>query len=287
MVVLLAGCSTRVAAPVDEKGRSLRAPAIQYRTVVAGDTLYSIAWEIGKDYRQLAAWNQIRAPYTILPGQRLRLAPVSGSSAKPQQTGARYHTVRKGDTLYSIARTAGVDYSSLAAWNGIRAPYTLRPGQRLELRAKSDDTAERPGLRKSRKTYRSATKKTGFSRGKVRWSWPVKGKILRRYNARGGNKGLDIAGKQGRSIRAAGAGRVVYRGSGLRGYGNLVIIKHNEEFLSAYAHVGRIYVKEGDVIKQNQQIAEIGSSGTNRTKLHFEIRYRGNPVDPLRYLPKR
>ena len=286
IVVLLAGCGGRVAAPVDEKGRSLRASTTPYRTVVAGDTLYSIAWEIGKDYRQLAVWNQIHSPYTILPGQRLRLTPTSSLARKPQ-TGLRYHVVRKGDTLYSIAREAGVDYRTLAARNDIRAPYTLRPGQRLKLQSKSDFSVERPGSKKARKTRRSATKKTNIPRGKVRWKWPIKGKILRRYNARAGNKGLDIAGKRGQSIRAAGAGRVVYQGSGLRGYGNLVIIKHNEEFLSAYAHCDRIYVKEGDVIKQNQQIAKIGSSGTNRTKLHFEIRYRGNPVDPLRYLPKR
>jgi lipoprotein NlpD len=110
--------------------------------------------------------------------------------------------------------------------------------------------------------------------------------LLGRFN-NASNKGIDIAGKKGQAILAADQGQVVYQGGGLRGYGQLIIIKHNADFLSAYAHCDRIYVKEGDVVKRAQKIADIGSSGTDRIKLHFEIRYRGNPVDPMTYLPRK
>ena len=118
------------------------------------------------------------------------------------------------------------------------------------------------------------------------WAWPADGRVLSRYSE-GDAKGLDISGIRGEPVRAAASGRVVYQGSGLRGYGQLIIIKHNDEFLSAYAHNDRIYVKEGDAVKRGQKIADMGSSGSDRVKLHFEIRRQGVPIDPLKYLPKR
>lgn len=118
------------------------------------------------------------------------------------------------------------------------------------------------------------------------WAWPAVGRVLSRYSE-GDSKGLDIIGTRGQPVHAAASGRVVYQGSGLRGYGQLIIIKHNDEFLSAYAHNDRIYVKEGDVVKRGQKIADMGSSGSDRVKLHFEIRRQGIPIDPLKYLPKR
>lgn len=117
--------------------------------------------------------------------------------------------------------------------------------------------------------------------------WPAQGALLERFSANGPNKGIDIGGKTGQPILAAEAGQVVYQGSGLRGYGQLIIIKHDDDFLSAYAHCDKIYVKEGNVIKRGQKIADMGSSGTDRARLHFEVRYRGAPVDPLDYLPKK
>jgi lipoprotein NlpD len=120
------------------------------------------------------------------------------------------------------------------------------------------------------------------------WSWPAKGKVIERFSTRNPqNKGIDISGKKGESVNAAAAGTVVYAGKGLRGYGNLVIIKHDAKFLSAYAHTSRILVREKEKIKAGQIIAEIGSTGTDRVKLHFEIRRNGRPVDPLQFLPKR
>ena len=119
------------------------------------------------------------------------------------------------------------------------------------------------------------------------WTWPADGKLLERYSVSGPNKGIDIAGSRGQPILASAAGQVVYQGGGLRGYGQLIIIKHNDDFLSAYAHCDKIYVKEGNVIKRGQRIADMGSSGAEGVKLHFEIRYRGAPVDPQEYLPRK
>jgi len=291
--VLSACASTSGLAPVDDQSRRLRDPVKPYRIVVAGDTLYSIAWEIGQDYRTVARWNNIRSPYLIRPGQRLKIksgAKNVSREASQVKSYANYHKVVSGDTIYSLARTAGVSVKKLAAWNKIDPPYTIKPGQKLRI----SEPSGRSGKTRSSKTKRKPgrnSKKTSSSKTVVRssvksWGWPAKGKITRRFG-QGRSKGLEISGKKGQPIFAAAAGKVVYQGSGLRGYGNLVIIKHNEEFLSAYAHCDRIVVKEGDVIKKGQRIATMGNTGTDTVKLHFEIRYRGRPVDPEKYLRRR
>lgn len=287
-LLLLAGCGgQRHSARVDDRSAPSRYRGAEYRTVVAGDTLYSIAWEAGADFRELAAWNRIGPPYLIKPGQRLRLRPPSGGRPVSGKT----YTVARGDTLYSIARRAGVDHKRLAAWNHIAPPYVIHPGQTLRLGpAKTAKPARRPGSSNARRVPNKSRKAASPSRaspGRIRWTWPTQGKVFAYYTGKGGRKGIDIAGRRGQPIRAAASGRVVYQGNGLKGYGNLVIIKHNADFLSAYAHANRIYVKEGDVIKKGTKIAGMGNSGTDRVKLHFEIRYRGNPVNPLKYLPKR
>lgn len=251
----------------------------EYHTVVAGDTLYSIAWEAGHDYRAVARWNGIGAPYLLRPGQRIRLVP-------PQSTEGRI-VVASGDTLYGLAEEVGVDFKELAGWNNIRPPYTIRPGQVLRTTPPGSAAQSRKGRSSDGKssTSRNASPRARAEVGS--WVWPADGPIVRRFSARGTNKGLDIGGRRGTAVHAAAPGKVVYKGSGLRGYGQLIIIKHNRDFLSAYAHSDRIYVEEGDVIKRGQKIASMGSSGTDQVKLHFEIRYRGSPVDPLKYLPKR
>jgi lipoprotein NlpD len=123
--------------------------------------------------------------------------------------------------------------------------------------------------------------------GKPLFDWPVRGKVTRAYDARNGSKGIDIAGKKGDPVYAAGSGKVVYAGSGLRGYGNLIIVKHDEVFLTAYAHNDKILVREGESVSKGQKIAEMGSSDTDQVKLHFEVRQNGQPVNPLLYLPAR
>lgn len=292
--ILLAGCAgaTRVASDsagsrsagpaVSEKSRPLREPDSPYRTVVPGDTLYSIAWESGQDYREVATWNRISPPYTIKPGQQIRVkAPdqaVTGKTARKEQKPDR----EQSKAQKPIAQRTAPKVASPAAKSQMTARSEPRSG------AQQNNT----GVSNSARTARTTTARTGSrqaaepvtsSRG---WVWPADGQVLNRYSE-SDLKGLDIAGARGTPVRASAAGRVVYQGSGLRGYGQLIIVKHSDEYLSAYAHNDRIYVKEGDVVKRGQKIADMGSTGTDRTKLHFEIRRQGVPVDPLKYLPRR
>ncbi|MFQ5757286.1 MAG: peptidoglycan DD-metalloendopeptidase family protein [Acidiferrobacterales bacterium] len=282
--VLVTACGYRPTTPSSDPRRGERAPGPEYYLVSAGDTLYSITWEAGRNYRDVARWNGIRPPYLLKPGQVIRLSPPASAGAG---SGKKKRTVVAGDTLYSIAAESGVDVRDLARWNDVPPPYVIKPGQALRLsppQPKSASAGSRSRALSSSGTSRSA----GQAPVKVdSWVWPTAGPILARFSHEGSNKGLDIGGRRGQTIRAAAPGKVVYKGSGLRGYGQLIIVKHNRDFLSAYAHADRIYVAEGDVIKRGQKIAAMGGSGTDRVKLHFEIRYRGSPVDPLKYLPKR
>ena len=285
-ILLLAACGgNKPFVPITEESTPQRYPESEYRAVAAGDTLYSIAWEAGRDYRDLAKWNSISPPYIVRPGQRIRLYPPS---YRKKSVGSGYRLVVAGDTLYSIAADVGVHYRQLAQWNNIRHPYVIRPGQRLRVtRYGKLATATQQRSTKSPSRPKTLSEALPKAAATGSWVWPTDGPILARFTPNGANKGLDIGGKRGQTVRAAAAGRVVYQGSGLRGYGQLIIVKHNGEFLSAYAHCDRIYAKEGDVIKVGQRIAAMGASGANRVKLHFEIRYRGSPVDPLKYLPRK
>ena len=220
------------------------------------------------------------------------------------------HTVRKGETLYAIAWRYGRDYKELASANKIKPPYSIKYGQRirLDLRGTVSSNSYNPHTSKNKtskkktnttnnKVTSTSSKKSSTSRKTksvkgVKWRWPHLGRIIATYtkpkaNADKVNKGIDIAGKIGDSVFSAASGEVVYAGSGLLGYGKLIIINHNEHYLSAYAHNEQILVKEGQKIKSGQKIAEMGNTGTNRVKLHFEIRRDGKPVNPLNYLPKR
>lgn len=205
-----------------------------------------------------------------------------------------YHQVKAGETLYSIAWKYGKDYREIARLNNIKAPYKIKAGQRIRIRI-----ARSTG----RKRIVSASNlKTGFTKAKPEtirdesdvatssiktWLWPVQGQVIGAFASRGGmNKGIDIAAAPGAPVKATATGKVVYSGSGLRGYGELVIIKHNDEFLSAYAHNKTLFVREGQQVAAGQVIARVGNSDAKRVLLHFEIRRAGKPVDPLRYLPK-
>ena len=168
----------------------------------------------------------------------------------------------------------------------------LYAGQRLKLtRPHVTSKTYAAKAKASKKTNKTVAKKPANKKPEKiinhKWNWPTKGKVIRTYSSRlGGNKGIDIAGKIGQPVLAASSGKVVYSGNGLSGYGNLIIVKHSEQFLSAYAHNKRLFVKEGGEVKLGEKIAELGKSGTTEPKLHFEIRYKGKPVDPLKYLPK-
>lgn len=219
-----------------------------------------------------------------------RHAAYSERSAAARSAGS--YVVQRGDTLYSIAWRNGLDYQTVAAWNRIAPPYTIYPGQRILLRA--------PGSAPSRTKFVSGTQTAAPGQRPAppastpdddpmpSWQWPANGPVLRRFDADStGKKGISIGGTLGTPVRAAAAGTVVYAGSGLVGYGRLIIVKHNDTYLSAYGHNKELRVNEGDAVRAGQVIAEMGSSGTNRIQLHFEIRRQGKPVDPLRYLPRR
>lgn len=209
------------------------------------------------------------------------------------------HYVSRGETLYSIAWRYGINYANLAKRNGIGAPFTIYPGQKILLKGGGSQKSQPvrtkktapPALvtRSKTTTKKTQNKKVVLPSSKSwSWQWPARGKILARYSAKSAlNKGVDIAGTLGEPVVAAAPGVVVYAGNGLRGYGNLLIIKHSERYLSAYAHNKKLLVSEQGVVKAGQQIAEIGSSGTDKSKLHFEIRRDGKPIDPLKYLPRR
>jgi lipoprotein NlpD len=248
---LVASCSSPPhKAPVTDVGQP---PAIQLKehVVAAGETLFSIAWRYDLDHRELARANGIGRDYVIYPGQRLNL-DMSTPRATPQRTVARSQDV---------------------------APVS-KPAPARQTAAPKRSKNQTPAV--------AAKPATPAPAAPSNWQWPVQGPLLASFHSNGGlNKGIDIGGKLGEPVLAAAAGNVVYSGSGLRGYGNLIIVKHNEKYLSAYAHNNALYVKEGDVVKAGQKIAEMGSSGTDRTKLHFEIRYDGKPVNPLKYLPRQ
>ena len=216
-------------------------------------------------------------------------APVF-SPGEERRASARVHTVRPGETLYSIAFRYGLDYKKIATANGIRKPYVIYANQKLRLVGQPTPTAKKvtkstPKVVAKKPTY-VAPKKSQNST--IDWRWPVAGEVIKPFSLSGDiNKGVDIAGRLGESVMAAADGIVVYAGGGLRGYGKLVIVKHSDEYLSAYGHNRSIRVKEGEKVKGGQIVAEIGSSGTDREMLHFEIRRDGKPADPLIYLPTR
>ncbi len=240
-------------------------------------------------------------------------APVedrSGRSTSPANSGS--YTVQRGDTLYSIAFRYGLDYRRLAAANRIAAPYTIYPGQRLSLREadppRTASTQSQPRVTpapgaspapKPAPVSKAVTKpssppattsgsgtKTVTSAPVSQWRWPSSGKVIRGYSSTV-HKGIDISGKRGDAVVAVAAGHVVYAGSGIVGLGELLIVKHNDVYLSAYGHNDRLLVAEGDNVTAGQKIAEKGSSGTDSVRLHFEIRKAGKPIDPLKVLPRR
>ena len=198
------------------------------------------------------------------------------------------YRVRTGDTLYSIAFRHGLDYRSLARINGIAPPYTIYPDQVLRLRgsARQPQKDQGPTISGSAKVATIQSPQHDLPRSVAKWRWPLKGEIVGAFSlVNPVNKGIDIAGKAGDPVLAAADGVVVYAGGNLRGYGKLVIIKHTDNFLSAYGNNASMLVTEGDKVKAGRSIARVGSSAADREMLHFEIRRDGKPVDPLGLLP--
>ena len=232
--------------------------------VQRGDTLYGIAFRNGIDVRDLAEWNSLSAPYTIYPGQRLRLYPrdgASGTATRPVGAETRPASPSTAATPGAIATTTTKPATPPATATPATQPPAPKPAPVASAPASASD---------------------------IRWRWPADGALLSRFvGGEPTKQGVDIAGASGASVKAAADGVVVYSGSGLVGYGELVIIKHNDAWLSAYGHNRARLVNEGAIVKAGQQIAVMGRTGAPRDMLHFEIRHNGKPVDPLLYLPKR
>ncbi|WP_191485425.1 peptidoglycan DD-metalloendopeptidase family protein [Pseudomonas sp. FEN] len=267
---LLAGCSS---APkggvrvVDRNGNNATASATPQKpmtttgqhVVAKGDTLFSIAFRYGWDWKALAARNNIPEPYTIHVGQAIRFDSRSNS------------------TPTAVASTASA--ASTASPSG-KFTITRHPANS----ASTPATAAQPATQ----APPAATPSPPAGPAPKGWAWPSNGILIGKFSSNGSlNKGIDIAGDLGQPVLAASDGSVVYAGSGLRGYGELVIIKHSDTYVSAYGHNRRLLVREGQQVKVGQTIAEMGSTGTDRVKLHFEIRRQGKPVDPLQFLPRR
>lgn len=236
--------------------------------------------------------------YAIAPigsyGSNTKATNKDYSKQSSQKPPASY-TVKKGDTLYSISWRYGMDYKTLAKINHIRSPYNIYVGQKLVFKSsykqsKITTTATKPQSTQSKPTSSKTTPSSTIATTNqaLTWHWPTQGTIISTYSISAtGRKGIDIAGKSGQNIVAAASGKVVYSGNGLPRYGNLMIIKHNDVYLSAYAHNKTLLFKEGDFVKAGQKIATMGNTGTQNIQLHFEIRRNGKPVDPMRFLPKR
>lgn len=198
------------------------------------------------------------------------------------------HVVRRGETLYSIATAYDMDWRELASRNGLRPPYTLHVGQRLVLAGKTvtqEGAVADPAPKATAKARKEAAPLPPV--GKIAWTWPTEGRVVTTFvQGHPTRKGIDIAGELGQPVRAAASGEVVYSGSGLAGYGKLIILKHDERFLSAYAYNQALLVSEGETVQSGQIIARMGQAEVGKPMLHFEIRLDGNPIDPLRQLPQ-
>jgi len=225
------------------------------------------------------------------------VAPVGAYRAQSQQAPPSVYKVRRGDTLFSVSWRYGMDFKEVARINGIHSPYTIYVGQKLRFKpyrqvaSKTKKTVSSKAKAKSKPSKtkpRQSSSSTASANQRLSWRWPIQGKVISTYSkSAAGRKGIDIAGKSGQKVAAAASGKVVYSGNGLPRYGNLIIIKHNDAYLSAYAHNKDLLVKEGQWVKTGQKIALLGRTGTQRDQLHFEIRRNGKPVDPMRFLPKR
>lgn len=259
-------------------------------TVKRGDTLFYIAWVTGNDFRDLAQRNNIPAPYGLNVGQTLQVGnasgqpitgdnPVAQASVKASSGGMLTANSAQKSTVV-VASQPTITYSESS---GEQSANKMLPNNKP-----ATTITVAPVTAPAVSTTQSTASSTSTSSPISLWRWPTDGKVIENFSgAEGGNKGIDIAGSKGQAIVATADGRVVYAGNALRGYGNLIIIKHNDDYLSAYAHNDTMLVKEQQDIKAGQKIATMGSTGTSSTRLHFEIRYKGKSVNPLQYLPQR
>jgi len=283
--IVAAGCSVRTGAPVIDRTRDAKAAPAKpsagvrsaqratdarpaFHTVRKGDTLYSIALDYGLDYRELAQWNGVTAASVISVGQQLRLSPPA--AAAPTAAPLQAAPVVQARPL-DATPLAGGDGSIKTQPKAVRAPY-------------SDQTYAQMASLKPELLPAVAPPGQGGEEAIV-WEWPASGKVIRGFGDGTNQRGISIAGKLGQPVHASASGRVIFSGTGIRGFGKLIVIKHNSTFLSVYAHNSNLLVKEGQTVAKGQKIAEMGSTDTDQVRLHFEIRRFGKPVDPMKLLP--
>ncbi len=302
--VVLGGCASGPPAPVLERSANVAAPVKTqtvapterllpgapasanaiYHTVKKGETLYSIALEYGQSYRDVAAWNNLPDAAAIKDGQVLRVSPVNGMNG-----GVAAGVVVSPVILGTVqGRPLGEAPAAVPGSNtenrksspkGDKVAYTDRTYNQMS------NAPVEPTPSTSQTEIKTVALAAAASDGIV-WAWPASGKVIEPFDDVR-HKGVAIAGKRGDPVLAAADGRVVYVGNGMRGYGNMIVVAHNDSYLSVYAHNDKILIEEKQVVKQGQKIAEIGASDTDRPKLHFEIRYKGKPTDPAKFLPER
>ncbi|CDG89964.1 murein hydrolase activator NlpD [Xenorhabdus bovienii] len=238
--------------------------------VKSGDTLFYVAWITGIDFRDLSHRNNISEPYNLNVGQVLRMGNVNSSNGVLLASNSTQSKIEQVDFQKSNAYPANID----------------RQSSEKMLPRKAISVSENSALKSSPATDISPS--STISSNSSSWGWPAEGKVFEGFSdSKGGNKGIDIAGSRGQPVFATASGKVVYAGNALRGYGNLIIIKHNDDYLSAYAHNDTMLVRDSQDVQAGQKIATMGSTGTSLVKLHFEIRYKGKSVNPLRHLPQR
>ena len=270
-LTLLAACSTGWK-PDDHSGKknSYQETADGHYRVKRGDTLHAIAFNFGMDWRDIADWNGIRSPYTIYPDQELRLSAPAGQRSQKQ---ASVPVASSGSTGTSKTGTTKTGTGSKSS----TSKTVVKAAPAKSSTSASYDTADK-----------SDTRKAAATADPSKWLWPADGRVISNFKPNDpARKGVDIGGKEGQAVVASAAGEVVYSGSGLIGYGELIIIKHSERLLSAYAHNRKRLVTEGQQVARGERIAEMGRNDRNQAMLHFEIRLNGNPQDPLKYLPGR
>lgn len=316
VALTMAGCATKAPAPVSERTRpgsaqgkpDASAPAQPapvarpgYYIVKPGDTLIRIALDHGQNYRDIAAWSGLENANLIEVGQELRVRPPeSGAVSRPvSSSGVEVRPVVSAGSAPAAVSSDGVRREpkggkvaySEQAWAQAQkpeAPVVLakvdpKPEAKPEAKAETKPEPVKPEAKEEKKAEPA---KPANGDDKIDWAWPASGKIIAGFNETS-SKGVDLSGKPGDPVLAAASGRVVYAGTGLRGYGKLVIVKHDNSYLSAYAHNQSLLVKEGQAVSRGQKIAELGDTDSDRPKLHFEIRRQGKPVDPGKYLPPR
>ena len=256
-----------------------------------GDTMFLIAYLTGMDVKDLASMNNMKEPYSLSVGQTLK---ISNCSTKTITTTVPVKTTAPAAPAEpEVTYTPGANGTQIGSDGTVIGPIKSDVGNGEP--SKPVFTNNTPITPATTTTQVETTNNTPVNANvvapvasNVAWQWPTQGNVIQGFsNSDGGNKGIDISGSRGQAVKAAASGRVVYAGNALRGYGNLIIIKHNDDFLSAYAHNDKILVSDQQEVKAGQEIAKMGSTGTNAVKLHFEIRYKGKSVDPVRYLPRR